>query len=135
MQNTKTDPIMKAHFILMLLLCAVTGISLVFIIIRGISLPSGVLWVYAILFLSLLSGLLYVRKGYQKSAAIYYKALILLTAIADVVLVITTLSSRGFHFDIVMICARIILLLILVFGKDLGKRKKLIQAFSYRRTQ
>ena len=122
MQNKNSDSLMKAHFILLLLLCAGTGISLVFMLIKGMSLPLCVALMQVVIFLSQLCGLIYVRKGYQKGAAVYFKAFIMLTAIADVILVITTSSSRGFHIDSVMICVRIVILLLIAFGKDLGKR-------------
>ena len=122
MNNEKFNSLKKMHLVLMILLCAVVGASLAFIVIKGISLPSGVMLMHIVLFISLLCGLVYVMKGYQKSAAIYYKAFISIVAISDVILIATTLSTRGFNLDIVVLCARAIILLILAFGKDLGKK-------------
>ena len=114
--------LMRFHFILIMLLCAVTGISLIYIMMKGISLPTGVTIVHFILFLSLICGTVYAGKGYQKSAANFYKAFISLSGVADLALIITTLMSRGFNPDIILIGIRVILLFVLAFGKDLGKR-------------
>lgn len=122
MQDKKFNTLMKFHFVLLLLLCVVTGFGLAFILVKGISLPIGIILIHILLILSLLCGLIYVKKDYKKDASIYYKAFILITAISDVILVITSVSSRGFGLDVAIICVRILLLLVLVFGKDLGKR-------------
>ncbi|MBP3815750.1 MAG: hypothetical protein J6H21_02655 [Firmicutes bacterium] len=121
MENKRFNTLMQVHFILLLLLCAVTVFGLAFIIIKGISLPFGIILIHISLILSLLCGLIYVRKDYQKNASIFYKAFILFTAISDAILVYTTISKAGFSLGVAMICVRILLLLIMVFGKDLGK--------------
>lgn len=72
--------------------------------------------------LALASGLIYLLKGYSKSAAIYYKVFMLLTAVSSVILSTAFITDFGFNVGSALLFVEIAILLILTFAKDLGKR-------------
>ncbi len=75
----------------------------------------------------LITGVLYLVRGYQKNAAAYYKAFLVLLVI--VTFMVTLLDILYTEMNVLIIIknflyiAKIILLLSLAFWKDLGRRK------------
>ena len=81
----------------------------------------GVYLISLINILSLVCGIVYLLKGYSKDAAIFYKAFIVLAALYTSSTVLTSLTS-GVYYKAVLHVIKVIIMLILVFGKNLGKR-------------
>lgn len=75
----------------------------------------------------LIVGTLYLLKGYTKQAAIYYKLFLVLNVAVNALTIVIDLCFYHVTAWIVMIsvlnACKIILLLLLGFGKDLGERK------------
>lgn len=75
----------------------------------------------------LLTGILYLLHGYKKNTAIYYKAFILLLVLVNLMVIILDVIFANKTVLIIIKCAlyaiKIILLLLLVFKKDLGREK------------
>lgn len=72
--------------------------------------------------LALICSMIYLSSGFSKKAAPYYKAFLALVACSTVFAAIAHISSQGFGFAGVLLIAKIPLLLILAFGKNMGKR-------------
>ena len=138
MNEKKTSPIMIFHLILMLVLLAFSlysGVRIIGSISSNTEIVSanGTLAVlmYGIYkFLTaaaLCAGMMYIWKGYRKSAASYYKAFLFLLALATVFctlnLVIMLQSSSSYLIIIALVAhiVKTIALLILIFKKDLGE--------------
>ena len=81
----------------------------------------GVYLISLINILSLVCGIVYLLKGYSKDAAIFYKAFIVLAALYTTSTVLTSLISNAYYKAILHVI-KVIIMLILVFGKNLGKR-------------
>ena len=75
----------------------------------------------------LIVGTLYLLKGYTKQAAIYYKLFLVLNVAVNALTIVIDLCFYHVTAWMVMIsvlnACKIILLLLLGFGKDLGERK------------
>ena len=75
----------------------------------------------------LLTGVLYLVHGYKKNAAVYYKAFIILMVLVTLIDLITNMVCNAMNVLLIIRCAlfaiKIILLLLLAFGKDLGQKK------------
>lgn len=88
-------------------------------------------WFHLMNVVALGSGIIYLLKGYSKKASGFYKAFLLLTALANAsfaVLVIVTRKSESFGFyDLwlpsIIMGIEVLVLLILSFWKDLGRMK------------
>ena len=120
----RTDkPIYKVILVLNLLLIVV-GVA---VSIKDINITNTIGTIYTVLdVLALLFALFYIIYGYRKNAAGYYKAfgyLYLLSRVSEVAKIYDKNRPALFYilFGIVFV-----LLLVLVFGKDLGKKKSFI---------
>ena len=76
--------------------------------------------------LMLITGILYLVHGYKKNAAVYYLAFILLLVLVNVLVVLIDVLYTQMTPLIIIKCilysAKIIVLLIMAFGKNLGKK-------------
>ena len=72
--------------------------------------------------LAMICGFIYANKGYSKEAHNYYKAMVCFYAFADFIPIITIFRVSGFNFVTLIGIIKFILLLVLGFGKDLGKK-------------
>ena len=68
-------------------------------------------------------GYVYFAMDYSKKSAVYYKAFLVLVLIANVFPIITMFYYNMNIVELCLACIKIIALLILIFGKDLGKKK------------
>lgn len=147
MSNTqKKNPLMICHFILMVLLALgnlVVGIWVIANATSG-SLGGQEMPVNGIFFTGLASisytialcfGVIYLIKGYSKNAAVFYKLFLLLTALAVAfyVAILFSLSNSEFAsipmnsssiriYGSIFMGIKILSILILTFGLNLGKR-------------
>ena len=75
----------------------------------------------------LLTGVLYLLHGYKKRSAVYYMAFILLLVLVNLMVIILDVIYATMTIPIIIKCVlyaiKIILLLLLVFKKDLGREK------------
>ena len=136
MEKTRRfTPLTFFHLILMLLSMAASIFTVVSIV-SGMVSPQyrmyfdtlgGYISIFAIFnlvnALAFICGIIYAWKGYTKQAAGYYKAFILLTMLAAVVLAVLNYMNQGFGTGTVLMIIRIIILAVLAFGKDLGKKR------------
>ncbi len=81
--------------------------------------------------LALVFGIVYLRKGYSKNGATYYKLFLLLVAASNLALIGTMFTYAGLQGIRLTIAAgaiiiKIILILALAFAKDLGRRNSRI---------
>lgn len=72
--------------------------------------------------IAMICGFIYVNKGYSKQASGYYKAMMCFYAFTAFVPIVTLFKVVGFSLVIIVTILRFVLLLILAFGKDLGKK-------------
>ena len=72
--------------------------------------------------LTIICGFIYANKGYSKQAHKYYKAMMCFYAFATLIPIVTTFRISGFDLVTLTVIIKFILLLILGFGKDLGKK-------------
>ncbi len=73
--------------------------------------------------LALISGFIYLVKGYKKNAAAYFKGYVWIILIADMFAVIVGITEAASYFCKIVWAAALILLAVLAAGKDLGKTK------------
>lgn len=134
-KTRRSTPLMFCHMAVMVLLMMVS-IYLLFSIVSGIVAPQfreyyDTFGPYISIFavwnfvnvLALICGIIYLRRGYTKAAANYYKAFILLLMLASVVLAVLNYINQGLGSGTIMMLIKIIILAVLAFGKDLGKAK------------
>lgn len=134
-KTRKNTALMFCHLAVMVLLMMVS-IYLVFSIVSGIVAPQfrvyydtfgSYIGIFAIWnfvnALALICGIIYLRRGYTKAAANYYKAFILLLMLASVVLAVLNYINQGLGSGTIMMLIKIIILAVLTFGRDLGKTK------------
>ena len=72
--------------------------------------------------LAMICGFIYANKGYSKPAHNYYKAMMCFYALAALIMIITKIRASGFGLVELLTIIKFVLLLILGFGKDLGKK-------------
>lgn len=72
--------------------------------------------------LALICSMIYLSSGFSKKAAPYYKAFLALVACSTVFAAIANITNQGFGASAILLIAKIPLLLILAFWKDMGKR-------------
>ena len=72
---------------------------------------------------ALISGILYLVKGYKKNAATYFKGYVWIALIADMFATIVGITNIGSYFLKAVWAVGLILLAILATSKDLGKTK------------
>ena len=71
---------------------------------------------------AMICGFIYASKGYSKEAHNYYKAMMCFYALSALIMIITAIRTSGFGLGELVAIIKIVLLLILGFGKDLGKK-------------
>ena len=135
MEKTKKTAPLIAHVTVMALLCILSIASAVIIFTGNI--PSGfeaseeIYKTTAALYgiahivnaLALACGITYLIKGSGKSAAVWYKTLILFVALGVALRLAGTLIHPGFGANACLMIGILIALLVLRFVKDLGKTK------------
>ena len=131
----KQNPIMKIHLALMILMmCGTVGGAVNFIVSAVNSknthdtfsnLTNVILMVFILLML--IMGAVYLLKGYSKQAAVYYKAFMLfhvgVCVISDIVNLFFYKTTALMVMISVLYVFKAFDLLIMVFGKDLGKKR------------
>lgn len=144
MTEKKLTPLMHIHLGLMVLLDIMSGVVIVSLLIGTlisgsmIPAPYRTSMILTILLnlvnvIALSAGITYILERYGKRAASAYKAFMLLTAISCVFYAITGTSRMNaaelsigaasvFLRAVLPMAFKLILLLVLAFGKDLGKR-------------
>ena len=141
MEKTKKTASLIAHVVLLGLLCILSIVSAVIIFTGNI--PSGfeasaeTYKTTATLYgaahianaLALLCGITYLLKGSGKTAAPWYKTLVLLVALGVTLRLIGTLIHPGFGVAACLMIGIILALLALRFIKNLGKTKTWILFF------
>ena len=131
----KLSPLRIIHLILMIVLMCSSGISTVLFLggfevaVAGKDKSEVILTGCSTLMVMvmLLTGILYLVHGYKKNAAVYYKAFILLMVLVTLIDLITNMVCTTMNVLLIIRCAlfaiKIIFLLLLAFGKDLGRKK------------
>ena len=141
MEKTKKTAPLIAHVVLMALLCILSIVSAVIIFTGNI--PSGfeasediyktTTTLYGVAHianaLALTCGIIYLLKGSGKSAAVWYKTLVLLVALGVTLRLIGTLIHPGFGVNACLMIGIILALLALRFIKNLGKTRTWIIFF------
>ena len=122
MKEQKSNAPMVLHLILMAALAVLNVIVLISCFTAAPAPKTLDVLLHLSTLLALASGLVYLLRGYRKSAAIYYKVFLLLTAVSSVFLSSALISGFGFNLGSALLFVEIAVLLILTFGKDLGKR-------------
>ena len=114
--------------IVMILVMSVTAIAL-FVIDKTTdynpSFGSYEVGIYCIALLNVLAlvcGLIYLLRGYSKNAAGFYRAFLMFTAAFLLLTVIYNFMVDGFAVGIILRIVKILILFVMVFGKDLGKK-------------
>ena len=135
MEKAKKKAPLIAHVVLMGLLCALSIVSAIIIFTGNI--PSGfeaseatykttvALYgaAHVVNALALVCGITYLLKGSGKSAANWYKTLILLIALGVTLRLIGTFIHPGFGINVCLMIGIILALLVLRFIKNLGKTR------------
>ena len=134
----KKSPIVICHLIVMiaLFLCA-TFATVMFLggfefAVEGKARPDALLTGFSTLLvmLMLFMGILYLLKEYSKQAAIFYKAFLLILVLVTVLVTISDDISPDMNGLIITKCVlsgvKVIVLLLLAFWKNLGKKNSLI---------
>lgn len=81
--------------------------------------------------IAMICGFIYVNKGYSKQANGYYKAMMCFYAFSFLVPVVTLFRVSVISPDVLVAILKTVLLLILAFGKDLGKKNTWIIFYSF----
>ncbi len=135
MKKSGKSKLIIVHLILMALLCIVSIVSAVIIFTGNI--PAGfetsgeaykttvALYgaAHVVNALALLCGITYILKGSGKSAAIWYKTLVLLIALGVSLRLAGTLIHPGFGVNACLMIGIILALLVLCFVKNMGKTR------------
>ena len=72
--------------------------------------------------ISLICGYIYAKKGYSKDANKFYKAMMVFYALSTIYPIISYFIQPKITPQFVIFCAKFVILLVLGFGKDLGKK-------------
>ena len=127
----KLSPLMMFHLALMAILALATLVSLIVLLMGNGADNVDVYYgafsfgpqVSALLNLAALAcGIIYLLKGYRKEASNYYKAFIAMMAAFYAITAYPGYVTDGFSVGVILQMVKIILLLVLAFAKDLGKR-------------
>lgn len=122
MKEKKTSLPKVIHLILMVAL-AILNVIVLISYFTGAAAPNTLdVLLHISTILALASGMIYLSKGYSKSAAIYYKVFMLLTAVSSILLSTAFITGLGFNVGSALLFVEIAILLLLTFAKDLGKR-------------
>ncbi len=131
----KFSPLKMIHLLLMIVLMFCSGISTVLFLggfevaVAGKGKTEVILTgcTTLMVMVMLLTGVLYLVHGYKKNAAVYYKAFIILMVLVTLIDFITNMVCTAMNVLLIIRCTlfaiKIILLLLLAFGKDLGQKK------------
>lgn len=136
MEKKKLSILTSCHLVLMVIMALVSLATIILLTFGLNSLPASLakiaaqkgpaLTSYVIVlvlnFFALVTGIIYIRKGYTKAAAKYYRIFIILTVASNLVSAVASVLYQGFDIAFVFKIVKILLLLLLVFGKDLGER-------------
>ena len=130
----KNSPLKLLHLALMVILMFGSSFSTVMFFTRNEAAVAGKGEMEVILngcstlvvVLMLITGILYLVHGYKKNAAVYYLAFILLLVLVNVLVVLIDVLYTQMTPLIIIKCilysAKIIVLLIMAFGKNLGQK-------------
>ena len=130
----KNSPLKILHLALMVILMFCSSFSTVMFFTRNEAAVAGKGEMEVILngcstmvvVLMLITGILYLVHGYKKNAAVYYLAFILLLGLVNVLVVLIdvlyTQKTPLIIIKCILYSAKSIVLLIMAFGKNLGKK-------------
>ena len=130
----KNSPLKLLHLALMVILMFGSSFATVMFFTRNEAAVAGKGEMEAILngcstmvvVLMLITGILYLVHGYKKNAAVYYLAFILLLVLVNLFVVLIdvlyTQKTPLIIIKCILYSAKIIVLLIMAFGKNLGKK-------------
>ena len=130
----KNSPLKLLHLALMVILMFGSSFSTVMFFTRNETAVAGkgemevILngCVTLVVVLMLITGILYLVHGYKKNAAVYYLAFILLLVLVNLFVVLIdvlyTQKTPLIIIKCILYSAKIIVLLIMAFGKNLGKK-------------
>lgn len=130
----KNSPLKFIHLALMVILMFCSSFSTVMFFTRNEAAVAGKGEMEVILngcstlvvVLMLITGILYLIRGYKKNAAVYYLAFILLLVLVNVLVVLIdvlyTQKTPLIIIKCILYSAKSIVLLIMAFGKNLGKK-------------
>ncbi len=130
----KNSPLKILHLALMVILMFCSSFSTVMFFTRNEAAVAGKGEMEVILngcstmvvVLMLITGILYLVHGYKKNAAVYYLAFILLLVLVNVLVVLIdvlyTQKTPLIIIKCILYSAKSIVLLIMAFGKNLGKK-------------
>ena len=130
----KNSPLKILHLALMVILMFGSSFATVMFFTRNEAAVAGKGEMEAILngcstmvvVLMLITGILYLVHGYKKNAAVYYLAFILLLVLVNLFVVLIdvlyTQKTPLIIIKCILYSAKIIVLLIMAFGKNLGKK-------------
>ncbi len=130
----KNSPLKFIHLALMVILMFCSSFSTVMFFTRNEAAVAGKGEMEVILngcstmvvVLMLITGILYLVHGYKKNAAVYYLAFILLLVLVNVLVVLIdvlyTQKTPLIIIKCILYSAKSIVLLIMAFGKNLGKK-------------
>lgn len=122
MEEKKSGFLKVIHLILMVAL-AILNVIVLISYFTGTAAPKTLdVLLHISNILALVSGMIYLWKGYSKSAAIYYKVFMLLTAVSSILLSTAFITGLGFNVGSALLFVEFAILLLLTFAKDLGKR-------------
>ena len=134
MKGKKLTPVMYCHLAAMALLAVVNAVTAIRLF-AGFVTPD--FWLYAgeryvfayslagmnaLNALSFVYGILYIWEGYTKKASGHYKIFMLLAAFASVLGAVAVESTQGIGPALILSILRAVILLVLTFGENLGKR-------------
>ena len=149
MNNKKFTPLMICHLVMMAVLALLSVAAAVIICNKAYALPGEgyATWKSAIYttgtmsiieIVALIVGILYLASGYSKSAAGFYKAFLTISALSAAVAIIpdvlsmqagnvldgAVIGSNGVNLTRILLhICEVVILLLLAFGKDLGKHR------------
>lgn len=122
MTTKRTAPYLYLHIAVMAAL-AIVNLMHAFSLFR--SGGDAVLTILIIAFLNLVltvCAAVYLYRGYRKEAAPYYKAFMVVAMLSTVLHARLTLTHSGYGFGLALLFAKIIVLAILAFTEDMGKK-------------
>lgn len=135
MDNKKMKILTSCHLVLMVIMALISLVTMLLLVFGMNSLPESLAKIAAqkgpaltsyivVLFLNffaLVAGIVYIKKGYSKAAAEYYRIFIILTVASNFISALASVLYQGFDIAFIFKIVKIMLLLLLVFGKDLGQ--------------
>ena len=135
MKVKKFTPLMWFHLVLMVFMIVVSAALLIVLLTNMIDISEYVIadktgiqkYLYeGVLLTNILAhycGIMYLWNGYTKEAAKFYKAFMILLTISNIFIAIASELAYGFALSPVLSLVKIILLLVLTFGQNLGKKE------------